>query len=132
MLVIFCEIVFVSDVIINGQHIGLPREAANCSGNYKAWLGQVRSCEWSGEAEMRRHFPRCIRVTGIRYHFPLNAELFGVRAYVNFARSGRPGLVQLIGFAAAPPTVSPAQASVASSRSARPLSASSAPANQIN
>lgn len=132
MLANVCEIVFGSDVIINGQHIELPREAANCSGNYKAWLGQVRSCEWRSEEEMRRRYPRCIRVTGIRYHFPLNAELFGVRAYVNFARSGRPGLVQLIGFAAAPPTVSLAQAPAASSRPARHLSASSVPANQTN
>ncbi|MGB6222051.1 hypothetical protein [Haloferula sp.] len=116
-------------MIINGQHLELPCEAANCSGNYKAWLGQVRSCEWRSEEELRLRFPRCVRVTGIRYHFPLNAELFGVRAYVNFARSGRPGMVQLIEFAAAPTTVSPAQAPAAASRPARHLSASSVPAN---
>lgn len=90
-------------MILIGVHDGLLKEAErNCPGNFRAWMAEVKAARWSEAEEMRRHFPRCLLVEGVRYHFPIGPRDYGLRADVLFAGSPDDGCVHLIGFAPAP------------------------------
>ena len=89
-------------MILIGVHQGLLKEAErSCPGAFRAWVAEVGVAGWRSFGDVLVRYPRCRHLEGVRYHFPLGPQDFGLRADVIFDEPDREGCVHAIAFAPA-------------------------------